>query len=128
LRSKDPLVESGRTSVQLVFALSYVVLFVTIHEQGLSVWLPIEALVLALLLYLAYQGSAFARGCLLLAFSIGIVELGFSAAEAQWSSFTLIGALGYGASCVLLLRPNVTVFLRHQRARSLLPPGPEDDE
>jgi hypothetical protein len=80
----------------------------------------------AVLLYLTYQGTAWARGGLVLVFSISAAELLFSAFETlppgeAPGAFTLAHTLAYAASIVILLRSSVTAFMRHQRLARLMP-------
>lgn len=80
----------------------------------------------ALLLYLLYQGTAWARSCLVLIFSISAAELTFGAYDSLAPGqgpdrAKLAPALVYAANCVLLLRASVTAFMRRRRLEQLSP-------
>jgi len=104
-------------------AVTYAVFWlVVMYEPGPV--LPLIGLVEAVLLYLVHQGARWARSCLLLVLSIGAVELMFDAYEAHADgpdTLELACGLAYGASCVLLLLPSVSAFMRHRRLASLTP-------
>jgi hypothetical protein len=133
LSAPDARVASGRASVIVVDFTTYALFFLSVAHAP-SMWLPFKALILGVLLYLVHQGSLFSRNGLVLVYSISIVELVFSFDEPSAYgqvplAYTVVSLLGYALCCVLLLRPNVRAFMRHQRIASLSPPSadPHDD-
>jgi len=103
---------------------TYTLFFLTAaHDFGPV--LPVIGLIEAVLLYLVFQGATWARGGLVLLFSISAIEVLFSAYESlapteSPDTFTTGRVIAYAASCVLLLVPSVSAFMRHQRLTKLL--------
>ena len=103
---------------------TYTVFFLTAAYEPHAA-LPLIGLVEAVLLYLVFQGAAWARSGLLLVFGISAAELLFSSYESlapneNPSAFAVGRALADAVSCVILLGKNVTAFMRHQRHAQLM--------
>jgi len=130
----DDEIERGNFAVAFATYTS-VLLFLAAVGKTWSFLMPLPGLFLLVAFALVHQGNRAARAVLVLGFACGAISsafFGYGGYVLHHSTGLFLPAFGLGnALCTLLLtRPSVGAFMRHQRLVLLLPPsvGEETDD